>query len=95
MKNEPQLKSVIFNIIAKFDNGSHSSSQLEAADEELYNLFLTHHRQAFEKVAKKMEGLKWEDISEDTEKFDKENRIANYTHNTTLDDALAIIREEI
>lgn len=31
-------KNTIFNIIGKLDNGSHSSSQLQAVDEELQEL---------------------------------------------------------
>lgn len=40
-RNE-EIKSKIFNIIAKLDNGSHSSNQLQGADEALYELFLSH-----------------------------------------------------
>ena len=33
------IKTKIFAVIAKFDNGTHSSNQLQGADEELLKIF--------------------------------------------------------
>ena len=37
--NEKKLRHEITNIIAKLDNGSHSSNQLQGVDEALFDLF--------------------------------------------------------
>jgi Tfp pilus assembly ATPase PilU len=46
------MKNKIISIIAKLDNGSHSSNQLQGADEALYKLFKNE-------IAKYQEALQW------------------------------------
>lgn len=51
-EQEEKLKSSIFGIIAKLDNGSHSANQLQGVDEELLKLFsqaLTEQRNQLKK----------------------------------------------
>lgn len=44
------MKGKIINIIAKLDNGSHSSDQLKGVDEALFELFHDHVEKIWEQV---------------------------------------------
>lgn len=48
--NNEQLRSKIINIIAKLDNGSHSSNQLQGVDEALTELFAAERAELIRKV---------------------------------------------
>lgn len=59
--NNEEIKSKIFTIIAKLDNGSHSANQLQGADEALYELFIQREAE----IVKTVEGVKSMTSNED------------------------------
>lgn len=63
-----QLKSAIFSIITKLDNGSHSSSQLQGVDEALLELLLSYHAKEIEDLIEKIKKMPFIWIDETPEK---------------------------
>ena len=53
MKNEINIKSEIIRIIAKLDNGSHSSNQLQGIDETLTAIFYAHLKELKNQIIEK------------------------------------------
>lgn len=53
MKNEINVKSEIIRIIAKLDNGSHSSNQLQGIDETLTAIFYAHLKELKNQIIEK------------------------------------------
>lgn len=53
MKNEINIKSEIIRIIAKLDNGSHSSNKLQGIDETLTAIFYAHLKELKNQIIEK------------------------------------------
>ena len=53
MNNDNEVKNQIINIIAKLDNGSHSSNQLQGVDEALLEVLHKREREVREKTVEK------------------------------------------
>lgn len=81
--NKEAVKSKIFNIVAKLDNGSHSSNQLQGVDEALTELFTDSLHQYNTLVVERVENY----IKENR---DKVERIDRYI----LDNIIKVFKEE-
>lgn len=57
--------------------------------ESIADWWLSHLETERTALIEEIRKMKWDDISNEMDKFDKENRIANYTHNKTIDDVLS------